>query len=376
MSEITPAEVAIQAQTEANESPKIPIAYTGSEVVKMLERQKSAGMTAALATDIDNTFRRKDKDPELDALSKSTTFEIAEIAERANIPIMVVTGREFQSVLAQMKQEDLPYVPIIAGAVGTELWILHVDEAGNKEYKRDEAFEEQFRNRYSRRNVAQKASDFVDSARIDHPDWNLHFQQPEAEKAYLSGQTQEVQPYKTSFYVFAVNGESLATIKQEFEKRFEGQKVVIAEDIGYNDEHQAGEQKKYTVDVLPVTKAEVIKYVQKTLGIDAIAVAGDGGNDKDMLTEVGEFAIQVGGSRRELADAIEHAVEEAEGILSTSKVRQADGSEKIYYRERGDRLGPESILRGTKLLLRTLSGFGTNEASKKLAQTVLKASSM
>ena len=97
-----------------------------------------------------------------------------------------------------------------------------------------------------------------------------------------------------------IRGTTLTGIKQEFEHQFKKLRVVICEEIGYSQDptHVGEARKKYCIDVLPVTKADVVNYLQEVLGIDAMVVAGDSGNDKDMLTGAGDLAIRVGGAKK------------------------------------------------------------------------------
>ena len=380
MPEISQQEHQISASEMPPRVKELPPAYVGSEIVSMLRKQKAkSGISFALATDIDNTFRRKDDNTEIDRQSIETTNQLAREASEADIPIIAVTGVDVQGVIKRMQSGDLPYVPVIAGAVGTELWIGHKDAEGKITYTRDEKFGEQFTDEkspryYPRQEVVRKADAIIGNAGIQHPDWELQFQHPEVEQAYLNGQQADIQPFKTSFYTFAVDGQR-NNIQREFEDQFKGQKVVICEEIGYNQAHTGEARKKYCIDVLPVTKADVVNYLQEVLDIDALAVAGDSGNDKDLLTGAGDLAIQVGGAKKELVETIDRVVHDADGSLSMKKVPQVDGGEKFYYQEAGGaRRGPDSILRGSKLLLRALRRFGQTPEIQTMATEVLGAS--
>ena len=55
------------------------------------------------------------------------------------------------------------------------------------------------------------------------------------------------------------------------------------------------------------------------------------------------------------------------------KVPQPNGGEKFYYQEHGARRGPESILRGSKLLLRAIRRFGETNQSE-MATNILNES--
>lgn len=284
-------------------------------------------------------------------------------AKELGIPIVAVTGNSFEldgvtpGVLKRIESGELPYFEAIAGAVGTELYVLHVDANGVKTYKKDEDFEKEMLSKGFDRVVLNKsANEMVDSFKTSHQDWTLVFQKPEVEEAYLRGEKVDVQPFKISFHAFASSKEEFKSMQDEVSSRFPNQKVVVCEEINYNDAHPNEERKKYCIDILPVTKADVIDYIGKIANVDISMVAGDSGNDKVMLTGAGDISISVGGSKLELKQAIQEATQEASGRASFRKVVR-DGKTKYYYSEKGERLGPESMLYATEVLLRAQRRF-------------------
>jgi len=168
--------------------------YQESEYLRMKENQE--GPFTIIATDIDNTFYREDR--------REASQELKKIAESENCPIVAVTGNDFQGIKRRIDQGELPYFQIISGSVGTEIWILKEDPEGNKEYVKDENFEEILKaSGFQRKEISKKAMDLVEKFRETYPDANFDFQNPEKEKEYCEDKTEDVQPFKISFYFFA-----------------------------------------------------------------------------------------------------------------------------------------------------------------------------
>ena len=125
------------------------------------------------------------------------------------------------------------------------------------------------------------------------------------------------------------------------------EKIIIcrAASLGFTKESV-----KYCLDVVPVSKSDAIGYVIKNIKPDRVIVAGDSGNDADMLFKNGSVAIITGGAKPELLKEVEAKLLPVILEKSVTKIRQPDGSEKIYYKELSDRVGPESILHALHIL--------------------------
>ena len=320
----------------------------------MIEARKASGKpSAVLFTDIDNTFYRADR--------RAASDKIVILASREQIPIATVTGNSFEVVLARIEKGELPYFSVIAGSVGTEMWVLHTDGEGNKSYARDEDFERVLTGLpYDREAISKLSQDLIDQARLEHPSWDLDFQRPDLEAKYQRDpSTGGVQRYKTSFYLFVSDPHELISIRAAFQDRFPNQQIVISEEVNHNSTLNESEiNKKYNIDILPITKLGAIKYIQERRGVDLTAIAGDSGNDSDMLTGIGDLSIQVGGAKPELVEAIETTARSKKGRGSFTKVEQPDGSIKLYYKERYSGLGPESILYAAEVISRAWRIFG------------------
>lgn len=331
----------------------LPKAFQGSEYARMRDSVREEGRPfGVLFTDIDNTFYRPDR--------SSDSVDLKQLADQNEIPIVAITGVSYEIILDRINKGELPYFSVIAGAVGTEIWVLHIDDNGNNTYVKDDEFDLKIVfSGFDRGKLTPEAGKMIADVKSSKPSWNLDFQQPEVEAAYLAGQEAPVQPYKISFYAMADSEASVAEIEAEVSSRFPAQKVVICEEIGYNGGLASGEiPKKYCIDILPITKADTVSYVREKTGVDISAVAGDSGNDKQMLTGAGDIAIQVGGAKPELVSAIDQEAQKGRGAFSFRKVVMPDGSKKLYYREQALRLGPESIIRAGQILARAQARFG------------------
>ena len=154
-----------------------------------------------------------------------------------------------------------------------------------------------------------------------------------------------MQEFKVSFHFFADSPEGVETIAREAEQRFPGQELVICEEINYNNQlSPEAQRKKYCLDVVPITKAGAVEYVVKRTEVKKGLVAGDSGNDTDMLMKSGKLqAVIVGGAKSELTSAVDATAVEKPGKSSFRRVVGEDGTLKAMYVERGDRKGPESI---------------------------------
>lgn len=336
----------IMAEKEAKELLLTP--YKGSKLLEMKKNQEAEQKPfTVIVTDIDNTFVREDR---LEA-----SKELTRKAEEENYPIIAVTGNDFESVKKRIEEGNLPYFQIIAGNVGTEIWILKEGPEGEKKYIKDEMFEKILETSgFNRKELSKRATELVERFQDSYPDAVFDFQNPEKEKDYLKGKTEDIQKFKISFFFFASNLEEIMKIAEEVNKKFPNQKIVITEEIGYSKEHPGEKRKKYCLDILPVTKAEVVNYLTFLTDIEQGIVAGDSGNDIDMLlNSVKLNAILVGGATPEAILAIESSLTgKKEGKRSFRIVTGSTGISKFCYTETGDELGPESILKAIEILER------------------------
>jgi hydroxymethylpyrimidine pyrophosphatase-like HAD family hydrolase len=331
---------------EQKESRELAEAYAGSTMFQMLDRQAARGEEqTALFTDIDNTFIRAGKE--------AASHELTALAETRDYPIVAVTGNDFAGVMKRIDNGELPHFQVIAGSVGTELWVLHEDESG-KTYKKDEFYENMLaQSGYERLALAQRAHQLVDDLKQSHPDWQLDFQIPEREQEYLNNPDPNYQRFKISFHFFAGN-EEISQVADTFKEAYPGQAIVTCEEIGHNQRlPEDAEVKKYCLDVLPLTKAGAVDYLTRIADIKKGIVAGDSGNDVNMLLESGTMnAVLVGGYKKEAGQAISREVKTKEGKRSFRSVETPEGKKAVYIEGQEGVLAAESILRAAKILNR------------------------
>lgn len=325
-------------------------AYIDSECLQMIkEQEREERPPAALFTDIDDTFVRKDR---ADASRK-----LFEDLQKENYPVIAVTGNSFSGVEKRIQSGELPYFPIIAGAVGTEIHVRH-EKDGNKLYKKDEAYEQMLLEKgYNRLELAKKGQQMIKDLggknakyKEPHPEWRLVFQEPDKEQEFIEGKANTETLFKLSFHAFAASEESLEALKTEVSRRFPEQYVVLSEEINYNSQMQEGDtNKKYNIDILPTTKADVVEHIADKTGVTFRVVAGDSGNDLEMLMgSKGDVSIIVGGAKPDLLGFIDRYIDF--GNEDRKIIYRVDKGETLCYREMGMGRGPESISKVFKIL--------------------------
>lgn len=322
-------------------------AYEGSPYLQMKAAQVEQGEDFTVGfTDVDNTFHRKDRQVESEALFSS--------AMEHRYPIVAVTGNDLAGIVKRQATNELPKFPILIGSVGTEIHVLQPDGT----YKRDEEFREMLlkEKHYDRPVIAQSAAEMIADLAERIPEAELNYQGTEqspyrqAEEAYVKdpeANKEMVQEFKVSFHFFADSPEGVEAIARESDARFPGQEIIICEEINYNNQLPPEEQrKKYCLDVVPITKAGAVDYVTKRTGVEKGIVAGDSGNDTDMLMKSGRLqAVIVGGAKSELLSEADKVAGEKSGRSSFRRVLGEDDTLKAMYVERCERKGGESSIR-------------------------------
>lgn len=344
----------------------------------MLENQEKEGrVSATLFTDIDNTFFRKDR--------AEASKKMFKDLRQDNYPTVAVTGNSFSVVEKRIQSGELPYFPVIVGAVGTEIYVLHEKE-GKKVYEKDEVYEQLLLEKgYNRLELAKTGEQMITDLggknpeyKEPHSEWKIDFQQPEEEQKYKEGKADPETPFKLSFYAFASSPASLEALNTEVSKRFPQKDVVMCEEIGYNSQMHAGDtDKKYCIDILPTTKAGVINYIADKTGVGFKIAAGDSGNDLEMLTgSNADVSISVGGAKPEVMEYMDHNILDNEINKDIKEIRNSDGKKKIYYREIGTGRAAESIakvFKNVKIMQKAATpAMLDREAGRKEFQELLK----
>lgn len=144
--------------------------YQGSELEKKLSKQGSGEKRRALFTDIDDTFFRKG--------TESAMSNLTSLLKDKSAPIIAVTGNDFAGLFKKrLKTGELPYFDAIIGSVGTEIFILHKNEDGSVEYKRDKCFDNMLAGlEFDRKSLVKKSTELIDWASTNMSDVHLDFQ--------------------------------------------------------------------------------------------------------------------------------------------------------------------------------------------------------
>lgn len=300
--------------------------YTASQILSHKRlRQKQKKPFSILFTDIDDTFLRKDE--------KLATKKLAEYIEESGHCLVAVTGSRPERILRLSKKGILPKFSLIIGAVGTEIIFLQKDGVS---YTTDSVYEKIVAShKFHREQVAAKVRALMFDLNQSNAALRFVFQKIPPET------------YKVSCNFFADSEKILSHIRHVFTHQFPQEKIIIcrADNLDFTKKPV-----KYCLDIVSVSKSDAIGYVMKSVEPDSVIVAGDSGNDADMLIKNGTIAIITGGAKPELLKEVEAKLLPVILKKSVTKVRLGDGSEKIYYKELSDRVGPESILYALHIL--------------------------
>lgn len=289
-----------------------------SVLQEMVRRQRSPKIL--LATDIDNTWITNFHDH----LVRPVNL-MADLMKQ-NVPVAYVTGNSLAGVLTRIQSGELPVPAAIAPWLGTQIWLR--DAKGD--FVRDAKYAALVRSfNFDCRAIIAQGRAFI-------------AQQPNAKLQFQPHHTD----HKVSFYFWADSAQAVRSIKRLAEDWFNFS-IVICEELDYNHAHPQAKMKKYCLDVVPATKATAVDYLDKVVAADFTIVAGDSGNDIQMLTQSGDLSVIVGGARSELVQAIQAFIAQEDGTRLGYFSQVAD---RLFYHETDDRLGPESIRHALDLI--------------------------
>jgi hydroxymethylpyrimidine pyrophosphatase-like HAD family hydrolase len=263
-----------------------PSVYDHSVIQRMKEVQLSKKWPfSALISDFDNSY--------FNTNSADKTRALAAIAERHNIPTIIVTGNDAQTLIKKIDENNLRRPEIIIGAVGTEIWVLNNDG----EYVKDEKFDQKLEDiDYDRKAQATHAQTIINEWHTKGSPMeavNFDFQHPDKEKDFIDGNAPPEQKYKLSFYFYADDEETDPNspnqrdlVEAQIRASLPGVQISTCEEIGYNSTRTTG-PKKFCVDALPIMpKAGAVNEVVQQLGIERALKVGDSGNDIVFQKEV------------------------------------------------------------------------------------------
>jgi len=99
----------------------------------------------------------------------------AEMTEQ-HLPIIAITGGDFDHVLERIKRGELPRFAAIAGTVGSDLWILQ--KSNPLVYKQDLFYQNALRaSGYNRSELLSKTKQFIIEIGRKHPEWRIALQE-------------------------------------------------------------------------------------------------------------------------------------------------------------------------------------------------------
>lgn len=211
--------------------------------------------THLLATDLDGTFvgDRKGLDELLEFYNR----------QEFDVSLIYITGRHYQSALSLMKEENLPAPDVLITDVGTE-----IHSGGSLE--KDREWEKKMLGLWRPEAIDELAASFEGLKKQDLPVTN-----------------------RCSYYAEDIK------IVETFEQR------LLAAEIPHKLIYSGGRD----LDILPAGsgKGTALEYILDNLDAREakILVAGDSGNDKEMLT-LGFPSVMVGNAQPELLECPEN----------------------------------------------------------------------
>jgi HAD superfamily hydrolase (TIGR01484 family) len=355
---------------------ELPHFWKQSVMGTMVDNQKKRGWEpTAIRSDHDNSFFRPDH--------LGDTIKLETVAAKHDIPIIVVTGNDAQSLIARNKEQNLLPPQVVIGAVGTEIWVLKNGSDGTQTYELDKTYDKKLKDmHFDRKTIVTDGKNAIDEWKNDptKQQWQLDFQHPDTEAAFLKeAKPQDIQPYKVSYYVFA-HGSERPILEQQLKTQFPNLHLSLCEEVVYNKTITPNQQKKFCVDVLPIEpKADAIDYVTKLLDIKHGLTVGDSGNDIPLLMRTdpsrGE-SVLVGGSKPELIEQTLHNAREllknfSKGKITEGWYRLPDGR-KVFSRQDQDHVAAGSIIEAVKSRLTMTKRFVTDNNIRQEISTILE----
>ncbi len=278
----------------------LPRVFQNAIIVDRLERQKNQLSDAeklnfrptVLFTDFDKSYYWPDHHDQ--------AVKVAALAEKFAIPIVVVSGNSYEDIVQKISQinashpdNPLPWPDVIAGAIGTEIYVRRQTADGSIKYERDDFFSKQITDTgFDNQALSRAAADAIKKGELKQ--WNF---EPQPIKPL---------PFKLSFFTMATEAEREQMLK-DLEAVFPAAPVIsIAEQVEYSQAHREdiarGGQRRYCIDFIPVEpKRFATDYLIKVLGIKRALAVGDGGNDTNLVRDsLANVGVITGGATPQL----------------------------------------------------------------------------
>lgn len=332
---------------------------TSSTLIQKLQN-KLGKKYKVLFTDIDDTYLCSA------SLGKSKTIKathiLTDFLNKHSIPVIAVTARSIQDVQHGYISQYLPKFDAIASSLGTELWLR--DQHGK--YVQDKSYYNKILNDtgYKRDKIHAICKQFIKQARTLYPHMRIIFQFQDKESNIEKARAQqELLPFKISMN-FRSSPETAHALNILLKKILSKKGLPKVKTVLSIDKKKGPDIYRYNFDVVAATKDMAVSYIQKKYNCKGI-VAGDSGNDKNMILRAGDAAIVVGKCKQDLREIVQkHAVRKHKYISSI----QNEGNNRIVYIEpQNSKLeGPQSILNALvlfmelKILLHNFNPFQFN----------------
>jgi hydroxymethylpyrimidine pyrophosphatase-like HAD family hydrolase len=282
---------------------------------------------SGIFTDIDNTFVYDG--------CKAATVAVLGLACKRRMPVVAVTGADLNSVFSRIMADELPYFRALATSCGTEIYFL--SKGG---YYQDHHWDNQLRSRFNRKEVFFRAENLAREWAVTSPGCELEIQKKKV-----------TEKYKVSFYFKASDGLVASMAAEEILSYFSEYQLAWCEDITWEPKDGL---RRYCVDVLAANKQDAVEYITEQLGITDGIVAGDSGNDAEMVLDCDRrfVGVVVGGAREELKEALRKRDPRPVGKIQDSRgfSRYYLDGRFVLVDEHPDRRGPESILAALEVL--------------------------
>lgn len=311
----------------------LPVAWENTPILKKLDRQKNLLPDAekvnfrptVLFTDFDKSFYWDENHDE--------AVKLAALAEKYSIPIIVVTGNnaldqvdKIKNINTQHPDNPLPWPDVIAGAIGTEIYVLQKSPDGQPKYVRDDNFHQTIEaTGFNRESLSQSAQQIINTDALK--DWGFEFQPVKPHQ------------FKLGFFTMATEAER-SNMLAALQKTFPLVPVIsVAEQVEYSRDHEKkianGGKKRYCIDFIPIEpKRFATDYIIDLLEIKRSFAVGDGGNDVNLVRNTkANVGIITGGATAQLLEEGLKGVE-TKTNRPTGEFRKLKTGKRIFVAEK------------------------------------------
>ncbi|MBD3244580.1 MAG: hypothetical protein GF335_01155 [Candidatus Moranbacteria bacterium] len=327
--------------------------YKDTPLLEKLNNQKKLNPNTKphiVFSDYDWTFKRE-------GMLEETNIN-QELADQAMVPTIIVSGRNRRELLRHIIKDGFKLPEAISSSVGTELWILKKTLTKDQEkeilkeenldqvldlYEADPGYEKNLISKgYDKKSVLEKSRKMLDKIYKNHPNWNLGFQ-PNQEMVNDNGETIDLNTLKVSFNFYLPEDEKDESefqekVASEVARFFPEVKIIVCSDDFIGE--KPGKKVRFNLDLLPVGKDYVVKYMREHFGTEGL-VAGDSGNDLEMLLYSGAPAsVLVGGSKPEAVSVVNKNIPEFREGRRVQRFELEDGTTGLIYVGNESELGP------------------------------------